>query len=291
MDSDQLRDLSDRMSTERTSDVRAATVAPSVQSTASVRSSSQRTSANSRSALLSGPTAVAQTAQPAYSGQPQKLTGSSKSTQDGNRKQYRNKDPYAMYYMDDDDDEDEDLLTSLPKTSRKEESLMDFLNSMEPPTSAAPQPLINPNSAQAQKLISNARANAMNRQASVSGPEARTRSMPNSGGPRSGYTSPAGSVPSRQGTMNGSMASAAGRPPKMQARGGAKDISTNSNTRDLADFLRAGPPEDIDSAPAPIVGRGISSKEAEKAKKKAEKKKTGSGFFGRSKRKTYLDMP
>ena len=293
MDSDQFKDLSDRISTERAADLKANTSAPSEQSTAaSLRSSSQRTSANSRSALLSGPVPANQTAHPAYSGQPQKLTENKKKSQDGERKRFRSKDPYAMYDMDDDEDEDEDLLTSLPKQTRNDMSLMDFLNNSEPPSSAPPQPLINPNSAQARNIINNARTNGLNSQRSVSGPEARARSVPNSGAPRSGYTSPAVSLPSRQGTRNGSITSATGRPPKMQARGGAKDISMNDNVRDLANFLRTGPPEDPDSAPAPVVGRGVSSREAEKAKKKTERKKTGSGFFGRSKKKnTYLDMP
>jgi hypothetical protein len=80
----------------------------------------------------------------------------------------------------------------------------------------------------------------------------------------------------------------------MQARGGTKDIASNSNTRELAEFFKSAPPDqDPDSAPAPIVGRDsrFASKEVERAKKKAEKKKTSGGFFGRSRKKTYLDMP
>jgi len=251
-----------------------------------MRSSSLRTSANSRSALLSGPTPSNQLTQPAYSGQPQKLSGSTKNSQENDRKRYRNKDPYAMYDMDDDDD-DEDLLTSLPKTTRKEESLLDFLSNNEPPTSAAPQPLINPNSTQARAIINNARANGFGSQIPASGSEARNRSMPNSAGPRSG---PVQSGPSRPPTMNSSISPVAGQA-KMQARGGARDISNNSNTRELADFFRSDPPEDPDSAPAPIVGRDTrnTSKELERAKKKTEKK--SGGFFGRSRKKTYLDMP
>jgi hypothetical protein len=73
----------------------------------------------------------------------------------------------------------------------------------------------------------------------------------------------------------------------MQARGGAKDISANSNTQALADFFKSGPADEPDSAPAPSVGR--SSRTVVKDDK--PKKKSG-GFFSRSiKRKTYLDMP
>ena len=287
MDSDQLKDLSDRISSERPTDLRVNTEAPSAQSS-SMRSSSHRTSTNSRSALLSGPTSSNPISQPAYSGQPQKLSGSAKVSQENERKRFRSKDPYAMYDMDDDED-DEDLLTSLPKSSRKEESLMDFLNSNEPPNSGPPQPLINPNSAQARNIINNARANALRSQRTVGGPETRTRSMPNSGGPRSGHASPAQSGPSRQATTN----STTGRA-RLQSRGGAADIANNSNTRDLAEFFKSAlPDQDPDSAPAPIVGRDsrFASKEVERAKKKAEKKKTGGSFFGRSSKKKYLDMP
>jgi hypothetical protein len=285
MDSDQLRDLGDRLSTERNTDLSVKPSASSFQSASSMRSSSLRTSANSRSALLSGPTPSDQTTQPAYSGQPQKLSGSTKNSQENDRKRYRNKDPYAMYDMDDDED-DEDLLTSLPKTTRKEESLLDFLSNNEPPTSAAPQPLINPNSTQARNIINNARANGFGSQMPVGGSEAKTRSVSNSAGPRSSQAGP-----SRQATLNSSISPATGRP-KMQARGGVKDISQNSNTRELADFFKSAPPEDPDSAPAPIVGRDSrnTSKEMERAKKKTENKKSG-GFFGRSRKKTYLDMP
>ena len=284
MDSDQLRDFGDRLSTERNTDLSVKPSASSFQSASSMRSSSLRTSANSRSALLGGPTPSSHTTQPAYSGRAQKLSGSTKNSEENDRKRYRNKDPYAMYDMDDDDDDD--LLTSLPKTTRKEESLLDFLSNTEPPTSAAPlQPLINPNSTQARNIINNAKANGFGSQMPVGGSEAKTRSVSNSAGPRSSQAGP-----SRQSTLNSSIGPATGRP-KMQARGGAKDISQNSNTRELADFFKSAPPEDPDSAPAPVVGRDSrnTSKELERAKK-TKSKKSG-GFFGRSRKKTYLDMP
>ena len=298
MDSDQFKDFGDRVSTDKGPGSRINTGAPSVQSTSSMVSSSQRTSANSRSALLNGSSNANQTVQPAYSGQPQKLSqnlsvGSQNRASQENeplRKRHRNKDPYAMYY---DDDDDEDLLTSLPKTTRREESLVDFLNNNEPPVDNAPRPLINPNSAQARNIINNARANGIGSQRSSNTADFRTRTVPNPAGPRSGYTSPAQSMQSsRQATINNSVTGPSSSRSKMQARGGAKEIAYNSNTKELADFFKSSGPEDPQSAPAPIVGRDskLASKEVDKAKKQAEKKKSG-GFFSRSKKKTYLDMP
>ena len=294
MDSDQLKDLGDRISTDRTPDLRLKTSAPSVQSASSMRSSSHRTSANSRSALLNSSSNANQTVQPAYSGQPQRLSQSTSAgpktvqAQENEplRKRHRNKDPYAMYYMDDEDDEE--LLTSLPKPNNREESLVDFLNNNEPPAAATPRPLVNPNSSQARNIISNARANSTSTPRTANMTDGRARPVPSSA-PRSGYASPAVSskAPSRVATLNRSMESK----DKMQARGGAKDIAENSNTNDLAEFFKSSGPEDPDSAPAPIVGRDskFASKEVEKAKKKAEKK--SGGFFGRAKKKRYLDMP
>ncbi|KAK4540167.1 hypothetical protein LTR36_009753 [Oleoguttula mirabilis] len=89
--------------------------------------------------------------------------------------------------------------------------------------------------------------------------------------------------------------------------GNSRDtFGKQSNTKDLADFFKnSGPPDDDRSAPAPVVGRQskLSAKDAEKARKKAEKdglralqdqkKKKGGGFFGRltGRRQTWLNMP
>ena len=296
MDSDQFKDFDSRMSTDRALDPRLNTIAPSVQSTSSMVSSAPRTSANSRSALLNGGSNANQTVQPAYSGQPQSLSQGllpvpSKTGTDENepmRKRHRNKDPYAMYY---DDDDDEDLLTSLPKTTRREESLVDFLNNNAPPPDNSPRPIINPNSAQARNIINNARANGVGSQRPVSVTDGRARTIPNPTGPRSGYASPSQSMYSaRSTTINSSVTGPLAGGSKMQARGGARDIAMNSNTKELADFFKSSGP-DPESAPAPSVGRDskLIPKEAEKAKKKAEKKRSG-GFFSRNKKKTYLDM-
>ncbi|KAK5112527.1 hypothetical protein LTR85_011219 [Meristemomyces frigidus] len=161
---------------------------------------------------------------------------------------------------------------------------------------------------------------------------------PASGGPRPGSVRSVqsnSSAPRAPGNRPYSQATA-GAPPipvtsraKMEARspgtptksapgdqqrsvGGAAGSNTSasfpkeSNTKDLADFFKnSGPPDDDKSAPAPIVGRGgkLSAKDAEKARKKAERdglkaqreKKAGGGggLFGRltGRRKTWLDMP
>ena len=289
MDSDQLRDLGERASTDKPVD-RSITGAPSVQSLSSARASSLRTSANSRTALLSGSSNAVQTVQPAYSGQPTKLSGGYSRTsvaQEGEpgRKRHRDKDPYSMDFLDD-DDEDE-LLAAMPKTSRKEESLADFLNESEPPKNNGPRPIVTAGSAQAQSAASKARMNSMNGQRSGNVPP---RSVSNTTSPKPGYAS---SVASRQAQINSSVTSAGNSTPRMQARGGAKDIAANSNTKDLADFLKSSGPDEPDSAPAPIVGRGskMAPKEAERVAKKSDKKKTGSFFSRGVKKKTYLDVP
>lgn len=115
--------------------------------------SSARTSANSRTALVpqqNGTTSSSSSlTQPAHSSTKQSLappgavSSLGASAPDLGKKRYRNKDPYAIDF---DDDEDEDLLTALPnagKPKRQEESLIDFLNSVEPPSLNAPKPILN----------------------------------------------------------------------------------------------------------------------------------------------------
>jgi hypothetical protein len=277
MDSDQFRDLGDMPSSERPSN---STL------NGNGESSSKRTSVNSRSALLNG-------SGPSNPRTSQNLsTGAKPATSQGDgRKRYRNKDPYAIDFSDDDDD----LLTALPKTTRQEESLADFLNNNEPPKDNAPKPIVSPNSVQARNAINNMRANSIRSAGSATTADSRTRSMPNTSGPRAkDYAS---SVASRQAQINNTV-TAPGTPKKrMEARGSGSNEKPQSSTKDLAQFLKdSGPPDEAPGAPAPSVGRGskLSAKEDEKAKKKAEKKKSTSGvgaFFSRSRKKTYLDMP
>lgn len=301
MDSEQFRDMDDRLGNDKPLDLSLNT-----HNSQSVRSS-QRTSANSRSALLngSGTATNAATSHPAYSGRAQKLSSPAPSSQvsrtpsvlesEPTRKRYRNKDPYAIDFSD----EDDDLVTALPKNGpRKEESLVDFLNSMEPPKdSSRPQPLINPDSAQAKKLIQNAKANGMNSASRTLHGDGRTRSTQSNPGPRPGSISSARSnasrppPPSSQYTSPSITAGNAPRP-KMVART-TDSRSQQSSTNDLASFLRdSGPPEDPESAPAPSVGRGKQQTAGKDAGKDKKEKKGGFlGFGSRSRKKTYLDMP
>lgn len=299
MDSEQFRDMDARLSSDKPAD-------PSL-NTPSSRTASQRTSANSRSALLnSNGGGGAATAHPAYSGKPQTLSSQAQPRQSSQasrtpsaleeeptKKRYRNKDPYAI---DLSDEEDEDLVTALPKGSaRKEESLFDFLNSMEPPKdNGKPEPLINPNSAQAKKLIQDAKVNGMNSSTTrtLHG-DGRARSAQNNPGPRPGYASSVNSArsnggrPQPTGTQFMSTSITAGNAPRPKMVARTSDREQQNGTNDLASFLRdSGPPEDPDSAPAPSVGRVKAG-----AKPDKERKKGGLSFFGRSKKKTYLDMP
>ncbi|KAI6851532.1 hypothetical protein KC366_g1697 [Hortaea werneckii] len=273
-----------------------------------------------------------------YDGRSQSRTGRSNGaapalpTDEGGampaRKQHRNKDPYAIDYSD----EDEDLLTALPKNNRQEESLADFLRNNEPPEDNAPRPLVNGGSARARQPMGRSNASSMSSLRSASANDAaRTKSMQNPGGPRPGYT------PSMRSTASGSPARRPSRPssqqggasalppmpgskPRMEAKSpGATGKPPNtvgpdgqqrlgafhkqSNTKDLADFLKnSGPEEDEKSAPAPSIGRQskLNPRDAEKARKKAEKDSLKSqdgkkpSFFGRltgGKRKTWLNMP
>ena len=264
MDSDQFRDL-DRTSGERLSDVRGGYTNSASAPSQSIRSS-QTTSVNSRSALLhNGASNVNRTTHPAYSEMTPSLNkayGIPEPTYiDGHdppvRKRVRNKDPYNMDFLDDDED-DEILADTLGKPSRKEESLAEFLSSTEPPKNNAPQPVVDPNSPSA--------INALNRM--------------KTGSPIS--QNPNGSSIRSSGPTQAT--------PRLQARGGQKEIASNNNTRELAEFLKNSGPEDPDSAPAPVVGRGGNRKS--KKEEKPKKKGFGGGLFSRgSKRKTYLDMP
>lgn len=218
---------------------------------------------NSRTGLLPTPKVV----QPAYSNTPQKLSGNMASNAEPQitKTRRRVKDPYAI---DLSDDEDEDQLTALPHSSQpqatKQESLMDFLNGMDPPTTNKPQPFM-----LSQETIAAARARATASNSSLSSSNTAIR---NTNGPV-----PFGTVSST------SVASDAPRAykPRLQARapaaGDARAGGGKTATSDLADFLRnSGPPEPLMSPPT--------------GSRKEEEKKSSSRKFWRSK-KTYGDLP
>ncbi|KAF2659907.1 hypothetical protein K491DRAFT_590199 [Lophiostoma macrostomum CBS 122681] len=198
---------------------------------------------NSRTGLLPAANVV----QPAYSNTPQKLTGSLSSPEPHiQRTRRRIKDPYAI---DLSDDEDDDLLTALPKSSkRQEESLMDFLNSMEPPSSQAPQPLH-----LSEATVAAAKARAANNLSNSSLPSSSSSTTATRNGASSRATRNASAQPA---LISSNITSDAPRAhkPKLQARAaGAQDGRVGrSTTNDLADFLRtSGPPEP--AAPPPVI--------------------------------------
>lgn len=215
--------------------------------------------ANSRSGLLGQPKVV----HPAYSNTPQKLSGSMAANNEPviTKTRRRNKDPYAIDLTD---DEDEDLLTALPSSSHgrapepKQESLMDFLNATDPPSSgpsSKPEPFM-----LSAETIAAARARANSSNTSVG----------------------SANTAIRNGNYNSSTQIASDAPraykPRLQARTASGPPRTQ--TSDLADFLRnSGPPEPVQQ---PSLTKDLS------AVRKDEEKK--SRKFWRSK-KTYGDMP
>jgi hypothetical protein len=217
---------------------------------------------NSRTGLIASPGVV----QPAYSNTPKQLSGSMSASNNEpqvTRTRRRIKDPYAIDLSDEDEDEDEDeededQLTALPPSSAsppprqtpvqpprqaapRQESLMDFLNGMEPPTTSKPQPFM-----LSEETIAAARARVN-----------ASKSAPGNG----------------NGNGNMAMASDATRSykPRLQARapasGDARGTTARTATSDLADFLmNSGPPE------PPVTRAPV--KEEKKSRKFWRSKKT-----------------
>ncbi|KAF2812448.1 uncharacterized protein BDZ99DRAFT_558431 [Mytilinidion resinicola] len=209
-------------------------------------------STNSRTGLLATPNVV----QPAYSDTPQFLAGSQSNPEPQVvRKRRRVKDPYAI----DTDDEDEDLLTALPKSGRREESLIDFLRNTEPPTQNEPKPIIPPGAiAAAAKNRPNGSSQASSsRNGATSAAAAGSRAAP----PiiyRPGVGSGAGLSTSNNPAMmtggSGTGSVPRSNKPRLQARvATARDATTSrrSEVNDLADFLRtSGPPDPVNPPPS-----------------------------------------
>lgn len=253
---------------------------PSLRTTPSFsKASSQGTSANSRSALLNPSNGISQAVQPASNGTSSRATDNLTAPDAGNgaaKKQYRNKDPYAIDF-DFDDDDDEDFIIDTPRGGQKDESFLEFLRNHEPVSNEPIRPLIDPNSAQARRIINNARSGNV--------PVDGRRAMPTTTVSRNGSQP---SASSKQAQINSTVSSPK-RKLEAKSPGSKSRANTSSlNTNDLAHFIRnSGPPDDPDTAPAPEVGR---MKLSEKDRKKAEKQKRGS-IFSRGKTQRYLDMP
>ncbi|KAK0905291.1 hypothetical protein LTR02_006508 [Friedmanniomyces endolithicus] len=314
MDSDQLQPLGDRINNGKSQGLKLDTAVgptqgpPSAKSQRSNRQTPSRTSL--RSSMVNG--TAGQTVHPAHSGEPQRLAmnrpKSPAADLGSGRRQYRNKDPYAI----DMEDDDQDLLTALPKNSRQEESLVDFLNNNQPPKNNAPRPLVIGGGAQARNTMNRARVSSMNSlrsanaEANAKGRTAQSTSGPHSGAPGSARP---GSGPGTPTSGNRSSGPSVSRP-KLEARspgeasrdkpgaGGFGSFSKEPSTKDLADFLKNSGPDDDKTAPAPNVGRHskLSPKETAKAQKKIEKDsiltKGKRGFLGKAMgKKTWLDMP
>jgi hypothetical protein len=241
---------------------------------------------NSRTGLIPQPSVV----QPAYSNTPQQLSGSMASNAEPtiNRTRRRVKDPYAIDLTDEEDDddddddeeEDEDQLTALPPPSilsaprqppaqasrqaaPRQESLMDFLNGMDPPSTSKPEPFM-----LSEETIAAARARTSASNPSLSSGASTTRNG-------NGAAPPFGSVSSTSVTSDASRS----YKPRLQARAPAvADMRAprgKTDTSDLADFLKnSGPMEPV----MPV-------------RREEEKEKKSRKFWRSRREKTYGDLP
>lgn len=210
--------------------------------------------------------------QPAYSNTPQQLSGSMSNAEPQiTRTRRRIKDPYAI--DSDDEDEDDDLLTALPRSSKpvqREESMMDFLNSMEPPSNSPPKAfMLSP------ETIAAAKARAAAQKPGTNGHSHSNSLTSQSSTFRSGMNGRTGPMQANI-TTNVTSNPRGGYRAKPQARGATNEPRAGrSATNDLADFLRSsGPPE----PPAPAPGATI----------RKEEKQSKAKFW---RKKTYGDMP
>jgi len=147
----------------------------------------------------------------------------------GGRTRYRNKDPYAIPSDDEDDEDDDDILAALPRKNQRpqEESLVEFLRSQEPPANNSPRP------------IGGAAANRMSTEPAV----ARAKTIQaQTDGPQS---VPVTSTGSATGAKSQARVS---RIPRGNA-GARLGAFEQTNTSDLADFLRSSGPTEEPAAP------------------------------------------
>lgn len=256
------------------------------------RKSSMDAGGKSRSPVSFGNAAA--TTQPAYSSQPPRLVvpaavagPSSSPSAAPPRKRFRSKDPYAIDYSDEEEDDDE--LTALPgnksSAGRGQESLADFLRDSEPPVNNAPLPITSASGPKAREFMEKARNDSVKnlRQNGTHGSNGIGQNGVNGKAPYapsvadSTFTNGT-TATARPAHITAQVSSAGSVPksnkPKMEVRAaGGKNARMNalheSNTGDLADFLRSsGPPGDDgpgatrigqsameNGAPAPVVGK------------------------------------
>ncbi|KAI0853192.1 hypothetical protein F5Y00DRAFT_134509 [Daldinia vernicosa] len=172
------------------------------------------------------------------------------------RTQRRVRDPYAIDFSDEEDEELDIMPQPKPK---KEESLIDFLNSYPPPPEPMPQPVAIPKKkSSAPNLIARLRSGGGSIR-SASNPRgfgADSRSLSSRAGTSRGYTPIV--IPTSADTFGSNPrppptapSSSMGRVPmkKFEARDA---VSANTHTSDLASFLRDSepPPQPVISHPA-----------------------------------------
>lgn len=190
------------------------------------------------------------------------------------RKQRRVRDPYAIDFSDEEDDDLLEELDIAPKPKpRQEESLIDFLNSCEPPPEPSPpQPFVNKQQTQPKKkqsapnLLQRLRAaggggSSSDRSGSTkAGDESRSSNSPKAGtqggggGGRGGYTPIVAHMPPNAGNMQSSTTSTGSPrvPMKSYEPRDPSSMSVNTKTSDLARFLRESePPPSTLASPSP----------------------------------------
>jgi hypothetical protein len=210
----------------------------------------------STSTIPSQPTPVHRTPpSTSESASAQRLAVAPEPEGDLTRTRYRNKDPYAIPSDSEDEGDDEELLTALPRKNQrpKEESLVDFLRNNEPPTNNAPRPI----SGAAATANTNKARQATAQPSTATEPHVlRTKSTQSQSNPGPQPISPSFAPPNVNSTPRATgpklEARGAGAPRKTIPRGNAGarlGAYQQTNTGDLADFLRSSGPAEGSAAP------------------------------------------
>lgn len=240
MDSDQFGDMGGDFATKRSIDVNGSSI-PEGRSTSTVPS-------QSTPAHRSTPSTQD------YSSTPASRVAAAEPEGDLTRKRYRNKDPYAIPSDSEDEEDETEFITALPRKNRQpqEESLVDFLRNNEPPSNNSPRPIGSAAAAKNRMSMSQNQTQVHPppppAEPVASAPPPRTTSMQaQTNGPRP-VTNTTNATPRETG-------------PKLEARGAGSRIPRGnagarlgayeqSNTGDLADFLRSSGPAE-ESTPPP----------------------------------------